>query len=191
MPRAGLDAAAVTAAAADLADEAGLERVTMSVLAERLGVRAPSLYKHVDGLDDLVRRIAVLGADELTDTLRTAIQGIAGRPALAAAAGAVRRFVREHPGRYAATTTARPTGEDDDPLDAALRGTLEPLAAVFRGYDLDPGAEVHALRMLRSLLHGFATLEEAGGFRLGTDVDTSFDWIIDFVDRGLRATTTP
>jgi hypothetical protein len=64
---------------------------------------------------------------------------------------------------------------------------LEPLLAVLRGYDLPETDETHALRMLRSLFHGFATLESAGGFQWSTDIDESFEWLIDFVDRGLRS----
>ncbi|MGV9897859.1 TetR-like C-terminal domain-containing protein [Streptomyces tendae] len=45
----------------------------------------------------------------------------------------------------------------------------------------------HALRMLRSLCHGFATLEAAHAFQWSTDVDASFDWLVAFADRGLRA----
>jgi len=186
MPRAGLDAATVAAAAAALADEIGLSELTMSVVAERLGVKAPSLYKHVGGLDDLVRRVAVLAANELGDDLRDAMQGRAGKEALAAAAQTVRAFVQQHPGRYAATLGIRPTGADD-PLAVALDRTLVSVAAALRGYRLDPRDEIHALRMLRSMLHGFATLEAADGFQYGTDVDVSFGWMIDFIDRGLRA----
>nr|MDT0664287.1 TetR family transcriptional regulator [Micromonospora sp. DSM 115978] len=53
MPRAGLSRDRVVAEAAALADTAGLDAVTLSTLADRLGVRVPSLYKHVDSLDDL------------------------------------------------------------------------------------------------------------------------------------------
>ncbi len=186
MPRAGLDAAVVTAAAAAVADEIGLSGVTMQVVADRLGVKAPSLYKHVGGLDDLRRRIAVLAATEVGDDLRDAMQGRAGKDALRAAAGAVRRFVEQHPGRWAATVEVQ-AGGPDDPLTVALERTLVSFAAALRDYRLDPARQVHALRMLRSVLQGFAALEAAGGFRYGVDVDASFDWIVDFLDRGLRS----
>ena len=185
MPRAGLDPATVTACAAGLADEVGLAHVTMGLLAERLGVRAPSLYKHVGGQDDLRRRIAELALTELGDALREALQGRAGRDALSAAAHTVRAYVREHPGRYA-TTVRLDAGGPDDPLTAAGDRILGSLAAVLAGYDLPPGETVHALRMLRSLLHGFAVLEAAGGFQMDADVDASFAWLVAFLDRGLR-----
>jgi AcrR family transcriptional regulator len=184
--RAGLDPTVVVAAAARLADEVGLPHVTMGRLAERLGVRAPSLYKHVDSQADLHRRIAVLALTELGDALREALQGRAGRDALSAAASTVRRFVVDHPGRYAATLRVDPDSSDD-PLVVAGDRVLDSLSAVLAGYDVDPADTVHALRMLRSLTHGFAVLEAAGGFQLAADVDESFAWLVDLVDRGLRA----
>lgn len=185
MARAGLDPQTVTAAGAALADEIGLAHLSMSVVAERLGVKTPSLYKHVAGLADLVHRIAILAATEVGDALREATQGRAGSEALTAAGQALRSYVTDHPGRYAATVGARPTGPED-PLGPALQRTLTSLGAVLHGYRLDPADEVHALRLLRSVLHGFATLEAADGFQMSTDVDTSFAWVLDVVDHGLR-----
>lgn len=190
MPRAGLDPAIVTKAAAALADEVGLAHLSMSLVAERLGVRGPSLYKHVDGLTNLTHRIAVLAATELGDELRDAMQGRAGGDALAAAAQTIRAYVEQHPGRYAATVGVR-TADPDDPLTIALERMLASFAAVLRGYRLGPGDEIHALRMLRSVLHGFATLEASDGFQLSTDVDASFTWLVEFLDRGLRGSSRP
>ena len=184
MPRVGLDPAAVVAAAADLADEVGLANVTMGGLAERLGVRAPSLYKHVDSQADVTRGIAVLVATEMGDELRGALQGRAGRDALAAAARTFRSYVVKHPGRYAAAIRIDQSSPDD-PLTSAANLVLGSLSAVLAGYRLDPADNVHALRFLRSLFHGFAVLEAAGGFQMDTDVDESFEWLISFVDRGL------
>jgi len=186
MPRAGLDAEVVTRAGAVVADEIGLANVSMNVIAERVGVKAPSLYKHVDSLSSLIHRIAILATTELGDTLRDSTQGRAGSEALAAAAHAFRLFVNKHPGRYAATLGARASGPDD-PLHAALDRSLASFSAVLRGYQLDPSEETHALRMLRSSLHGFASLEMSGGFQMGTDVDDSFARMIAFIDHGLRA----
>lgn len=185
MPRAGLDAAAVVAAGADLADEVGFAGLTMSRVAERVGVRTPSLYKHVDGQEDLNRRIAALALSEAADAVGGAIQGYAGRDALAAAARAFRAFVLEHPGRYAATIGVEPSGPDD-PLAAAGARLLGAFLAVLRGYEIREADVDHALRLLRSLFHGFATLQAGGGFQWSADVDESFAWLIDFADRGLR-----
>lgn len=186
MPRAGLDAATTVAAAAELADEIGFSELTMGRLAERLGVRAPSLYKHIANQEDLHRRIAALAFDEAGAAIGTAIQGRAGRDALAAAAGALREFVLTHPGRYAATLSVTPTGPDDPIMLAGRRG-IGPFGAVLRGYDIPPQDMTHALRAVRSVFHGFANLQASGGFQWSTDIGESFEYLIDLVDRGLRS----
>lgn len=190
MPRAGLSPASVTEAGAALADEIGFDQISMGQVAERLGIKTPSLYNHVGNLADVVHRIAVAAAIDLGEVLREAVQGRAGTDALVAAASAMRAYVKLHPGRYAAGNHVRPGGPDD-PLSPAINRMLAPLSAVLRGYELPPGQEVHALRMLRSWLHGFATLEVEGGFRFDTDIDASFLWSVDLVDRGLRSLAAP
>ena len=186
MPRAGLTPASVTDAGAALADQTGLDQLSMGLLAERLGVKPPSLYKHVDSLAVLTHRIATLAMTELADAIRDATQGRAGSDALTATAQATRTFVKEHPGRYAAGNAAHPTGPDD-PLIPASNRLLESLSAVLRGYRLDPSQQIHALRTLRSMVHGFATLEANGGFQIDTDVDDSFRWMVNVIDHGLQA----
>lgn len=189
MPRAGLTPLSVTEAGAALIDEVGFENLSMGLVAERLGVKTPALYKHVTSQADLAHRIGVLAMHELADAIRDAIQGRAGSDALAAGAQAMRTYVRNHPGRYAAGNTARPAGPDD-PLVPGIERVLASWAAMLRGYRLDSGQEIHALRMLRSVLHGFSTLEAAGGFQIDASVDDSFSWMIDFLDHGLHAITT-
>ncbi|MEO6086656.1 MAG: TetR-like C-terminal domain-containing protein [Umezawaea sp.] len=163
-----------------------MAQLTMGLLAERLGVRTPSLYKHVASLADLVHRIAVQAGNELADAIRDATQGRAGSDALTAGAHAMRTYVKEHPGRYAAGNAARPTGPDD-PLIAAVGRVLASWAAMLRGYDIDAGQEIHALRMVRTILHGFATLEVTNGFQIDVGVEDSFSWMINFIDHGLRS----
>ncbi|WP_437574621.1 WHG domain-containing protein [Sorangium sp. So ce887] len=187
MPRAGLGPASVTEAAAALVDEIGFENLSMGLVAERLGIKTPSLYKHVSSQAVLGHRIAVLAMNELADAIRDAIQGRAGPEALVAGAQAMRTYVRKHPGRYAAGNVARPTGPDD-PLVRAANRVMASWTAMLRGYQLEPDQQIHALRTLRSLLHGFATLEAAGGFQLSAEVDDSFTWMLDFIDRGLGQT---
>jgi AcrR family transcriptional regulator len=186
MPRSALNRASVTEAGAALVDEIGFDRLSMGLLAERLGVKTPSLYKHVASQADLAHAIAVLATNELADAVRDAIQGQAGSDALVAGAAAMRAFVHQHPGRYAAGNAALATGPEDPLLPASGR-VMASWSAMLHGYHLDPDQEIHALRMLRSMLHGFGTLELAGSFQVDASVDSSFTWIVDFVDHGLRS----
>ncbi len=185
MPRAGLGPAAVVAAAAELADEVGLAGLAMGLLAERLGVRTPSLYKHVDSLDALRRGVSVRAKRELADALARATVGRAGPDAVRALADAHRRWARDHPGRYAASLSA---ARVDDEADRRVSdAALEVLYDVLAGFALPEDRLVDAARALRSALHGFAALEAAGGFGLPRDVDRSYAFLVDTLVAGLQA----
>lgn len=189
MPRAGLTSVDVVASAADLANEVGYGSLTMGLLADRLGVRPPSLYKHVDGLVDLQHRLATLAMTEFGEVLGDAVQGQAGLDALAAMLTAARAYVTAHPGRYTATTGAGFDGPED-PLLVATTRVINTIAAVLRGYGVSDAEMNHAIRTIRCTLHGFAMLEASGGFHWDADPDQSFDWMIGFIDRGLRPAST-
>ena len=118
MPRAGLDTEAVVTAAAELADERGLDEVSLTALAQRLGVRTPSLYAHVGGLADLRSRLGARGARELAAAVTVAAAGRAGRDALHAVALTYRDYARGHPGTYAAMQRA-PEPDSSDLAGAA------------------------------------------------------------------------
>jgi len=187
MPRTGLSSTGVVAAAAELADEVGFAELTMGLLAQRLGIRTPSLYKHVADLADLRHRVAIRAMTEVGDALRDALQGRAARDALAALLATIHAYVTEHPGRYAATHGTRLTGPDD-PLLAASTRVIDSIAAALRGYGIGEADMVHAIRTIRCTIHGFAMLQEAGGFQWSEDPAEAFEWMTQFIDRGLRAT---
>lgn len=190
MPRAGLSSQDVVAAAAELADEAGYTELTMGLVAQRLGIRTPSLYKHVDDLADLRHRVATQAMTELGEAVRDALQGRSGLDALTAMLTTIRAYVTVHPGRYAATVGAQFTGRDDPLLTAGSR-ILGSIAAMLRGYDIGDTEMDHAIRTLRCTMHGFAALQVAEGFQWNADPDETFDWMIRFLDRGLRAMYPP
>jgi AcrR family transcriptional regulator len=185
MARTGLDTAAVTAAAAKLADAEGLGQLTLARLAETLGIRPPSLYAHVAGLDDLRRRVGAHGNRELAGTLGQAIEGRSGRDALRALATAYRDFAREHPGTYDALQRSHDLANDEEARaagDAVVRVAL----AALRAYQLEDAETIHAVRLLRITLHGFVTLEAAGGFAMPLSADETFARLISLLDLGLR-----
>ncbi|MFJ6074234.1 TetR-like C-terminal domain-containing protein [Streptomyces sp. NPDC093065] len=177
MPRLGLTTERVVAAAADLADEQGLDGVTVSALARRFGVRDASLYTHVRNLQDLRVRVALLAGGELIEEIAQAVAGRAGKEALAAFAGAYRAYALRHPGRYAATQI-----RVDQALVAdspAMRRTAEITYGMLRAYGLTEPDLTDAVRLLRSTFHGYCALEAAGGFGAPRDVQASWDKAVD------------
>lgn len=187
MARAGLTPERLTLAAAELADAEGLEAVTASALARRFDVRPASVYTHVGGTPDLRRRVSLLALAESADLLATALAGISGRAALVALGDTYRDYARRHPGRYAALRV---------PLDAATAAAsagprhAELLRAALRGYGLDAVHEVHAIRLVGSLVHGFTSLELGGGFdHSAPDAATSWAVVLDALDQLLHTWT--
>ncbi|HET6506400.1 MAG TPA: WHG domain-containing protein [Baekduia sp.] len=185
MPRAGLGQAMVVGAAADLADSEGLDAVTLSRVAAALGVKSPSLYNHVEGRDGLIRGIALLGLAELGASLRDAAVGRSGDDALLAATQAYREYVKKHPGRYAAGAVSAPAADDAERQEAAA-AVVATFVSVLRAWELTDDDTIHAVRGIRSAVHGFASLETSGGFGLQQDVDESFGRLIGALAAGLR-----
>jgi AcrR family transcriptional regulator len=193
VPRAGLNRAAVVEAAAALADEGVGEELSLARLAERLHVRKPSLYNHVAGLGDLRRELALLGLRELGRSLSRAAVGKAGREGLFVLAEAYRAFVKQRPGLYAATVRSYRLSDPDDPEFGAAEGeALEPVLAVLASCGVhDQEEAIHAARGLRSIAHGFATLEGAGGFGMSQDPDESFRRLVHAFADGLLRSGAP
>ncbi|MFJ3715505.1 TetR/AcrR family transcriptional regulator [Streptomyces sp. NPDC090057] len=173
MARAGLTVDRIVAAAAELADEAGFEKVSLSALARRFGVKDASLYSHVRNLNDLRTRLALHAGGELIDRIAAAVAGRAGRDALAAFAGAYRSYALEHPGRYAATQIRVDQSMVAD--SPALRRTAEITYGMLRAYGLSEPDLTDAVRLLRSTFHGYCALESTGGFGAPRDVEASWD----------------
>jgi len=188
VPRAGLSPARVVEVAAEIADEAGFEALSLAAVAERCGVRLPSLYKHVRSLDAVRLEVSALAIRELGAATTAAVLGHSRRDAVLAMAVAWRAYARTHPGRYAATVAA-PTGEHQGQADAAA-AFLVVVEATLAGYGLRGDDAIDAARAVRSTLHGFVDLENRGGFGLPVDVDRSFERLVLALEGQLQAWAT-
>ncbi len=176
MPRAGLTSERVVEEAEKMADEVGLREFTLAALAQRLGVRQPSLYKHIDSMAGLQRNISVRAKVVLGDVLARAAVGRSGADAIVAMAQVYRQWALLHPGRYMAAQIAPALGDDED--EAASFAIVQIIADVLGSYELEGDDAIDAIRAFRSTLHGFVTLEGGGGFQLNVDINRSYDRLI-------------
>jgi len=178
-----LDEERVLAAAEGLVARQGWEALTMAALADELGVKPPSLYRHVDGLDGVRRALRRRGMAELGDVLRSAVMGRAGDDALRALATAYRSYAHAHPARYLAQTRMAA----DETVHEAGRRAGEAGHAVFRSYGLDED-ELHvATAQLWALVHGFISLELVAAVGWLDDPDAAFLGLVDLFAAGLRS----
>ena len=182
MARAGVSVEGLTRAAAELADEIGFDQVTVSALARRFNVTVASLYSHIKNADDLRTRVAALALTEMADRASDALAGRAGKVALVAFAAAYRGYAKDHPGRY---TAARLRIDADSLAAPAAVRHSELMRAILREYDLPEIEQTHAVRLLGSTFHGFASLETTGSFAHSGDVDASWSRVLDVLHSSL------
>ncbi|MEU7958793.1 TetR/AcrR family transcriptional regulator [Micromonospora humida] len=184
MPRAGLTTDTVVARGAHLLEAHPQDELTLAALAGSLGVRVPSLYKHVDGLPGLRRGIMLRAKANLAATLAEACVGRARDDAVRSLATAYRRWARQNPVQYPMTVRAPDPhdAEDQRVSDAAVQVVYR----VLVGYRLLGDDAVDATRLLRTVLHGFVSLETAGAFALPADLERSYDRAVESVVSALE-----
>ncbi|CAI6087348.1 TetR/AcrR family transcriptional regulator [Cohnella sp. JJ-181] len=184
-PRIGLDRATLLQAATEMADEHGLESVTLASLAQRLKIRSPSLYNHVNGLPDLRRELSLSGLAKMASRFEAVLTEASGDEALRAFSRAYLAFARQHPGLYEAVQRA-PDPEDCE-LSEAGAAVVGLVVRVIETYGLRGDAAIHAVRGIRSVLHGFVSIERQGGFGMPLDLDVTFRLLVDTFIAGVKA----
>ena len=149
-------------------DREGWDSLTINALATQLGTKGPSLYNHVNSLEDLRRAVRIRVIDDIITMLNRVGEGRARDDAVLVMAGAYRSYAHHHPGRYSAFTRM-PPGGDDPEYAAAPRGAAAPVMSVLSSYGLDGDEAFYAALEFWSALHGFVLLEMTG---VMDDIDT-------------------
>ena len=183
--RAHTSQAAILRAARDLLEEGGIDAVSMAAIAGRVGVRAPSLYKHFGDRDELLAAVATDVALDLGRTLEAAVESSGGDASgrLVALATAYRRFALETP--RAAALLFAPAVPNANPTPEANAAAARPVLAVAEAI-AGPAKALAAARVLTAFAYGFTSMESSGAFRLGGDVDTAFRVGITVLGAGLE-----
>src|ERR1700730_7361748 len=168
-PRGGrLSREVIVNAALTFLDREGWDSLTINALATQLGTKGPSLYNHVDSLEDLRRAVRIRVIDDIITMLNRVGEGRARDDAVLVMAGAYRSYAHHPPGRYSAFPRM-PLGGDDPEYTAATRGAAAPVIAVLSSYGLDGDEAFYAALEFWSALHGFVLLEMTG---VMDDIDT-------------------
>jgi len=183
MTRAGLSPTVLEETAAAIADAEGYDAVTVAAVARRLGVQPASLYSHVPGREDLLGRLHRRALDDLATRLADALAGRSGRAALAGLATAHRTLAREHPGLWEALQ--RPASASTVSSDGAARVAGLVLASLH-AYDLPTDEQVHASRLLGSIVSGLVNLERSGALaHRAPATDDTWERSLDALHRAL------
>src|ERR1700758_2523523 len=166
-------------------DREGWDSLTINALATQLGTKGPSLYNHVDSLEDLRGAVRIRVIDDIITMLNRVGQGRTRDDAVLVMAGAYRSYAHHHPGRYSAFTRMPLAGGDDPEFTAVARAAAEPVIAVLASYGLDGEDAFYAALEYWAALHGFVMLEMTGVMD-GIDVDAVFSDMVLRLAAGMR-----
>ncbi|MFE6168140.1 WHG domain-containing protein [Viridibacillus arvi] len=180
-----LDLSIILEKTTELVDENGVDKLSLGSLAEKLGVRPPSLYNHFEGLSGLKQKLAIHGVEKLHEHMLQAAVGKAGDDAVRAVSAAYIQFVRIHPGLYDASNRFADT--NDIELQRAQESVVKLVVQVLQAYNLNDEMAIHMVRGLRSILHGFTSIEHMDGFGMPLDIDESFLILINTFIEGIHS----
>jgi AcrR family transcriptional regulator len=166
----------------------GVENVSLSNVAAALGIKAPSLYRHVGSKAGLLQAVNLHTTQQLITALQTAAAHASGSPhhQLAALLHAYRTFAHAHPNSYVlALTNNNDLLRPDENLLAEMALPLQALMTAVSG----PKNSLAALRGAMALVHGFVLLELHGQLRRGGDLALDFDTAVHAYLRGWETQT--
>lgn len=154
----------IVAVALDLLEEQGPDAVSMRAIAERIGIRAPSLYKHFRDKEALEVALVAAGFESMTSAFTRALAADPG-DALEALAITYRGWALEHRHLYR-LVTHKPIPRDQLP-EGVEAAAAAPVVEVARG-------DADLARAVWAFAHGMTSLELAGRFPPGADLDAAW-----------------
>lgn len=149
----------ISVAAYELLEEKGMEGLSMRALADRLHIKAPSLYKHIADKEEIVADLQARGLQEFGNAIKKA-----GKSRKAKAL-AYRKWALENPHLYEITVSIPLLRER---LPVGLEDGVTKMIIEITGKDHE-----HA-RAVWALMHGLVDLEIAG--RFPKDADLELTW---------------
>jgi len=166
----------IVIAGRELLEAGGLDAVTMQAVAERVGVRAPSLYKRLPNRAALIAAIGAAAFDDLGRQITPLSRGPDPAAGLHSVAAAFRAFAHANPRAYELLfmnlpPESRPPAEHNARASAPLLTLAEQLVG--------PERALEAARLVTAFAHGFVSMELTGAFRLGGDVDEAYRYGVD------------
>ncbi len=174
---------AIVAAARVLLEAGGPDAVTMQAVADAVGVRAPSLYKRFADRSALLTALADDVAADLAARGRAARHSSGTRGARCARwPPAIAHSPIGAPRAYQLLFGAAGTQPTSAANALAAAGVLQVAEAL-----VGPADALEAARLLVAFAHGFVSMELAGAFRLGGDVDAAWDYALETLIRGLTS----
>lgn len=184
MSRIGLTKDIILQSAMEIVDKIGAENLTLKVLADKLGVRSPSLYNHFNSLSDLHTALMLYGWKQLEYRVMQAAIGKSKDDAIKSMCAAYLNFTLEHLGLFNIMQSYNQHISQE--TIAATSGLIETIRQVLSAYNLSEKYEVHTIRVFRSFLQGYVYLVQNDSFGNSVSIRDSFNVGVGILLKGLK-----
>lgn len=184
MARAGLDRNLIIEKVAVLANDVGLENVTLKLVAEEFGIQTPSLYNHIKSLDELKKGLMLYGWKQLEKELLLAVAGVSGYDAMRAMCYAFYEYATTNPGVFNAMLWYNKF--QDEETQSATKKLFVVLFKVMGTLNLSDETINHLIRTFRGFLEGFALLVNNGAFGNPISIRESFELSVEVLLNGIK-----
>lgn len=184
MPRVGLTREKVIERAAELANEKGIEAVTITTLAQYLGIKKPSLYNHIEGPENLRRQIMLYGWKYISGCMVENIKEENPKEALKEYGRGVYRYAIDNPGVFEAMLWYNKY--ENEELREVTEGLYQFFFKQTDKLGINRVMANHLLRTYRALLEGFLLLVVHDSFGNPISIEESFEITLDVFIRGIE-----
>ncbi|MCM1161458.1 MAG: TetR/AcrR family transcriptional regulator [Roseburia sp.] len=188
MARAGLDKNIIVRKTAQLANEIGVENVTLKMLADNLNIQTPSLYNHIKGLEDLQRELMIYGWKQMAEAILNAVAGVNGYDALEALCHAFYRYAIQNPGVFNAMLWYNKY-QNKVMLDSTER-IFSIVYKITASLNIPKETCNHLIRTFHGFLEGFSLLVNNAAFGNPSSLDDSFDLSLKVLIAGIKELET-
>lgn len=170
---------------ARIANQVGLERLSLKMIAEELKIKSPSLYHHISSLEEIKSRLMVYGWKQLEEKILDSAVGVSGYEALKNMCRAFYDYATKNQGVFTAMLWYNKYESDEK--DHATARLFHVLFKVMQPLHITDENINHIIRTLRGFLEGFSLLVNNHAFGNPISVQESFDVSLNILMHGIKS----
>lgn len=185
MPKNNISEELIIETSAHIANEIGLDNLSLKIVAEELNIKPPSLYNHISGLDNIKEKLMIYGWKQIENKMIDSAAGVAGYEALKNMCYAFYDYATNNKGVFAAMLWYNKY-ETQENNNSTVR-LFELLFKVMKALDISEDNINHSIRTLRGFLEGFSLLVNNNAFGNPISIKESFDLSLEIIMNGIKS----
>jgi len=184
MAKINIDEELIVKTSAILSNRVGLENLSLKMIADELNIKSPSLYNHINSLDEIKEKLMIYGWKQIEENVIDSAVGVSGYDALRSMCYAFYDYGINNKGIFNAMLWYNKY-ENDDTLNTTTR-LFNLTFKIMRSLNISDVNINHIIRTLRSFLEGFVLLVNNDSFGNPVSIKDSFEISLDVILNGMK-----